>query len=110
MASFFQILLGTVRLLVFVYLTISRPDIAYVVRVLSQFVSAPRSTHYAALLRVLRYLRGSLTHSLFFSASSSLELHAYSNADWAGDSTDRKSTTSFCIFLGNSFISWKNKK
>ena len=40
-----------------VYLTISRPDIAYAVRVLSQFVSAPRSTHYAALLRVLRFLR-----------------------------------------------------
>ena len=48
-----------------VYLTISRPDIAYVVRVLSQFVNAPRSTHYATLLRVLRYLRGTLTRSLF---------------------------------------------
>ena len=54
-----------------VYLTISCPDIAYAVRVLSQFVSAPRSTHYATLLWVLRYLRGSLTCSLFFSASSS---------------------------------------
>ena len=88
-----------------VYLTISRPDIAYAVRVLSQFVSAPRSTHYAALLRVLRYFRGSLTRSLFFSASSSLELQAYSDTDWAGDSSDRRSTTGFCIFLGDSLVS-----
>ena len=106
MTSFFQILLG----IVLVYLTISRPDIAYVVRVLRQFVSALRSTHYAALVRVLRYLRDSLTRSLFFSASSSLVLRAYSDADWAGDATDRRSTTGFCVFLGDSLISWKSKK
>ncbi|XP_039131866.1 uncharacterized mitochondrial protein AtMg00810-like [Dioscorea cayenensis subsp. rotundata] len=64
-----------------VYLTITRPDIAYAVRVLSQFVSVPRSTHYVALLRVLRYLRGTISRSLLFSAISFLELRAYCDAD-----------------------------
>ena len=88
-----------------VYLTISWPNIAYVVRVLSQFVSAPRSTHYDALLRVLRYLRDTITCFLFFSTSSSLELQTYFDADWAGDSSDRRSTTSLCIFLNDSLVS-----
>ena len=64
-----------------VYLTISQPDIASVIRVLSQFISVSRSTHYATIMDVLRYLRGTLTRSLFFSASSSLELRTYSDSD-----------------------------
>ncbi|XP_039123420.1 uncharacterized mitochondrial protein AtMg00810-like [Dioscorea cayenensis subsp. rotundata] len=64
-----------------VYLTITWPNITYVVCVLSQFVSAPRSTHYAALLQVLCYLRGTISRSLLFSATSSLELRAYCDAD-----------------------------
>ncbi|KAJ0981894.1 hypothetical protein J5N97_010149 [Dioscorea zingiberensis] len=93
-----------------VYLTITRPDIAYVVHVVNQFVTSPTSVHWAAVLRILRYLRGTQFQSLLFPSSSSLELRAYSDADWAGDSTDRKSTTGFCIFLGDSLISWKSKK
>ncbi|XP_022135931.1 uncharacterized protein LOC111007763 [Momordica charantia] len=64
-----------------VYLTVTRPDIAHVVHM-----------------------------SLLFPSTSSLDLRAYSDADWAGDLTDRKSTTGFCIFLGDSLISWKSKK
>uniref|UniRef100_A0A2N9J5L1 Uncharacterized protein n=1 Tax=Fagus sylvatica TaxID=28930 RepID=A0A2N9J5L1_FAGSY len=76
-----------------VYLTVTRPDISYAVHQVSQFMSAPRSTHYAAVLRILRYLKGTLFHDLHFSAQSSLTLRAYSDADWAGDPTDRRSTT-----------------
>ncbi|CAJ2641032.1 unnamed protein product [Trifolium pratense] len=93
-----------------VYLTITRPDIAYAVHIVSQFVVSPTTVHWAAVLRILRYLRGTQFQSLLFPSSSSLELHAYSDADWAGDPTDRKSTTGFCIFLGDSLISWKSKK
>ena len=93
-----------------VYLTITRPDIAYAVHVVSQFVASPTTVHWAAVLRILRYLRGTQFQSLLFPSSSSLELRAYSDADWGGDSTDRKSTTGFCIFLGDSLISWKSKK
>ncbi|XP_020252539.1 uncharacterized protein LOC109829872 [Asparagus officinalis] len=59
---------------------------------------------------ILRYLRGTSTRSLLFSVASKLALCAYSNADWAGDPTTRKSATSYCIFLGDFLISWRSKK
>ncbi|KAG5521631.1 hypothetical protein RHGRI_034005 [Rhododendron griersonianum] len=93
-----------------VYLTVTRPDIAYVVHIVSQFMSAPRSAHFQAVLRILRYFKGTLFHGLYYSAHSSLELCAYSDADWAGDPTDRRSTTCYYFFLGDSLISWRSKK
>ncbi|XP_042436857.1 uncharacterized mitochondrial protein AtMg00810-like [Zingiber officinale] len=88
-----------------VYLTVTRPNIAYVVHVVSQFVTAPTTVHLVAILRILRYLRGTQFQSLLFPSTSLLELCAYSDADWAGDLTDHKSTTGFCIFLRDSLIS-----
>ncbi|XP_050217831.1 secreted RxLR effector protein 161-like [Mercurialis annua] len=93
-----------------VYLTITRPDIAYVVHIVSQFVTSPTTVHWAAVLRILIYLRGTQFQTLLLSSTSSLESCAYSDADWAGDPIDRKSTTGFFIFLGDSLISWKSKK
>jgi hypothetical protein len=55
-----------------VYLGITRPDISYVVHILSQFMSTPTSVHYSYLLRVLRYLCGTIDRHLFFSSSSSI--------------------------------------
>ena len=68
-----------------VYLTVTRPDISYAVHQVSQYLSAPRSTHYATVMRILRYLKGTLFHGLFYSAQSLLVLHAFSDADWVGD-------------------------
>ncbi|XP_020987665.1 uncharacterized mitochondrial protein AtMg00810-like [Arachis duranensis] len=93
-----------------IYLTITRPDIAYPVHVLSQFLSAPRTTHYVAVLRILRYIKGTIFHGLHFSAYLSLSLQAYSDVDWAGDPTDYRSTTGYCLFLGDSLIFWQAKK
>ncbi|XP_057730183.1 uncharacterized mitochondrial protein AtMg00810-like [Arachis stenosperma] len=93
-----------------IYLSVTRPDIAYPVHVLSQFLSAPRTTHYAAVLRIFRYIKGTLFHGLYFSAHSSLSFQAYSDADWASDPTDRRSTTGYCLFLGDALISWRAKK
>uniref|UniRef100_A0A2N9G735 Reverse transcriptase Ty1/copia-type domain-containing protein n=1 Tax=Fagus sylvatica TaxID=28930 RepID=A0A2N9G735_FAGSY len=93
-----------------VYLTVTRPDIAHAVHLVSQFLSAPHSTHYAAVIHILRYIKGTMFHGLHFSAHSTLNLCAYSDADWVGDPTDRHSTTGFCFFLGDSLISWRSKK
>jgi hypothetical protein len=93
-----------------VYLTVTRPDISYAVHQVSQFMAAPRSTHFSAVLRILRYLKGTLFHGLYFSSQSPLQLHAYTDADWAGDPTDRRSTTGYCFLLGTSLISWRSKK
>ena len=93
-----------------VYLIVTRPDISYAVHQVSQFSSSPRSTQYTVVLRILRYLKGTLFHDLFYSAQSPLNLCAFSNADWPGDSTNRRSTTGYCFLLGSSLISWRNKK
>ena len=90
-----------------VYLTVTRLDISYVVvHHVSQYLSAPQSTHCAAVLRIIRYLKGTLFHGLFYAAQSPLVLRAFSDADWAGDPTDCRSTTGYCFLLGSSLISW----
>jgi len=58
----------------------------------------------------LQYLRGIVFQSFLLSSTYFLELRAYSDADHGNDPTDRKSVTEFCIFLGDSLISWKSKK
>src|SRR3954470_17356140 len=62
-----------------VYLAVTRLDISYPVHIPSQFVSAPTLVHYSHLLRVLRYLRGTITRLLLFPRSSSLQLQCYSD-------------------------------
>ena len=93
-----------------VYLTITRPNIAHAVYILSQFVSAPTSVHFGHLIRVLRYLRGTLSQCLLYARDSPLQLHAYSDSTWASDPTDRRSITGYCILLGSSPLAWKSKK
>jgi hypothetical protein len=88
-----------------VYLTVTRPDISYAIHIVSQFMAAPRSLHYAAVLRILRYLKDTLFHGLHFSSQSSFTLQAYSDADWAGGPIDRRSTAGYCFLLGDSLIS-----
>lgn len=70
----------------------------------------PRTTHYAAVFRILQYIKGALYHGLYFSANSSLTLRAYSDTDWGGDRDDQRSKTGFCIFLDHSLIFYKSKK
>ncbi|XP_072076499.1 secreted RxLR effector protein 161-like [Arachis hypogaea] len=76
----------------------------------NQFLSAPRTTHYAIVLRIFRYIMGTMFQDLHFSTQSFLTLHAYSDADWVGDLTDRRSTNRYCLFLGDFLISWHAKK
>ena len=82
-----------------VYLTITRPNISYAVHQVSEYLSAPQSTHYATVLHILQYLKVTFFHGLFYYTQSPFVLHAFSDADWAGDPTDRRSTTSSWFFL-----------
>ena len=85
-----------------VYPTVTYPDIFYAVHQVSQYLSTPRLTHYAAVLHILRYLKGTLFHGLFYSSQSPLILRAFFDADWARDPINRRSTTGYCFLLGSS--------
>lgn len=92
------------------YLTHTRPDITYAVHKLSQFMSAPRVDHLKAAQHVLHYLKNDPAQGLFYSASSSVSLTSFCDADWTSCPDSRRSTTSYCVFLGESFISQRAKK
>jgi hypothetical protein len=92
------------------YATITRPDIAFAVNKISQFMHNPTTLHWAAVKRTLRYLKGTLNHGITINASSDFNLHAFSDSDWAGCQDDRRSTTANLISLGPNLISWCSKK
>ncbi|GAU20316.1 hypothetical protein TSUD_337970 [Trifolium subterraneum] len=92
------------------YLTHSRPEIAYTVSKLSQFLSAPTDEHMLAGLHVLKYLKNNPGKGLLFSTSSSLKIKGFSDSDWGACPDTRRSTTGFCFFIGTSLVNWKSKK
>ncbi|KAM1070145.1 hypothetical protein TB1_002021 [Malus domestica] len=91
------------------YLTFTRPDIAFSVHQVCQFMQSPMVSHFTAVKRILRYLKGTLSVGMAYTRGD-LTLKAFSDADWAGDPNDRRSTTGLVIFLGNNPISWSSKK
>ncbi|XP_024172100.1 uncharacterized mitochondrial protein AtMg00810-like [Rosa chinensis] len=93
------------------YLTITRPDIAFAVNSISQFMSQPHAPHLIAAKRILRYIKGTLDHGLsFIPQRQPVHLSAYSDADWAGCPDSRRSTSGYLIYLGSNLISWCSKK
>jgi len=93
-----------------IYLTNTRPDITYAIQHLSQFVAHPSSAHQQAAYRILRYLKVTPGSGLFLSTSSIFQLKAFSDFDWARCIDTKRSITSYSVYLGSSFISWKSKK
>jgi hypothetical protein len=91
------------------YCTLTRPDIAFSVNQLCQHMHNPSTHHWTAAKRVLRYLKGTIDHGLWYTKGP-LILQAFCDSDWAGDPDDRRSTTGFGILLGSSIISWIAKK
>ncbi|XP_026399795.1 uncharacterized protein LOC113295470 [Papaver somniferum] len=92
------------------YLTFTRPDISYAVQQVCLFMHDPREPHTQDLKRILRYLQGTIDHGLCLSVSPVTGLTAYPDADWAGCPDTRRSTSGYCIFLGNNLISWSSKR
>ncbi|XP_047339815.1 uncharacterized mitochondrial protein AtMg00810-like [Impatiens glandulifera] len=92
------------------YLTHTRPELAFAVNRSCQFMQSPTTTHWSVVKRILHYLRHTPHHGLLIHPSSSLDISAFSDSDRAGCPDDRRSTTGYCIFLGDNLISWNSKK
>ncbi|KAL9811798.1 putative RNA-directed DNA polymerase [Arabidopsis thaliana] len=92
------------------YLTITRPDISYAVQQVCLFMHDPRESHLHALRRLIHYIKGSTSQGLSITKSPSTKLVAYSDVDWAGCLNTRRSTSGYCVFLGDTLISWSSKR
>jgi len=92
------------------YLLITRPDLAFAVNKLSQYMHTPTTDHWSFVKRLLCYLCGTINDGLQIHHRSPLNSHAYSDADWAGDKNDFSSTSTYVIYLGRNPISWSSKK
>ncbi|XP_022881035.1 uncharacterized protein LOC111398353 [Olea europaea var. sylvestris] len=92
------------------YLTATRPDIAFSVGVCAQFQANPKESHLSSVRRIIRYVSGAVDLGIFYSRDSNLDLAGYFDADWAGNADDRKSTSGGCFYMGSNLVAWLSKK
>jgi hypothetical protein len=92
------------------YLSLTRPDLAFAVNRVCQFMHKPSKLHWQAVKRILRYLKNTISPGLLLTRSRVSTLEAFSDADLAGCPDDRKSIGGYCVYLGSNLISWSFEK
>ena len=92
------------------YLTLTRPDISFSVNTLSQFLKALTQHHWSACKRLLLYVSGTHTLGLSLRPTARFTLEGFSDADWACNIDDKRSTTGYCVFLGGNLVTWSSRK
>ncbi|XP_071734234.1 secreted RxLR effector protein 161-like [Rutidosis leptorrhynchoides] len=92
------------------YLTCTRPDLSFSVGVASRFMENPKYAHWKSLKRILRYVKGTESLGLFFSSCEGYVLKGYSDSDWYGNMDDRKITSGYVFFIGETTFTWASKK
>lgn len=88
----------------------TRPDITYAVCNVAKFSSNPTVNHWVAVKRIFRYLKGTINLGILYKSHNYDKCVGYSDADWAGDRADRKSTSGYCFKLSSSLVSWRTNK
>lgn len=88
----------------------TRPDLTYAVSNASKFCNNPTKQYWTAVKRILRYLKGTQNHGLLYTKNDHKNCVGYSDADWAGDVNDRKSTSGYLFKMSGAPVSWKSKK
>ena len=93
------------------YLTVSRPDLTYVVSLVSRYMENPTALHMVAIKRILRYLKGTYELGICYKkGGGTSDIVAYSDSDYAGDLDDRRSTSGYVFMMGTGTVSWSSKK
>ncbi|XP_027768904.1 uncharacterized protein LOC107018765 [Solanum pennellii] len=92
------------------YLTLTRPDIAFSVQTLSQFLQQPKKSHWDAAMRMIRYVKRQPGLGILMSSNKSNTMVVYCDSDWASCPNTRRSVSGFLVKYGDSLISWKSKK
>ena len=92
------------------YLVLTRPELAFLVNKLNQFLAAPTEKHWVACKKILRYLKATKDYGLIFKTGDRISLTVYTDADWACDVDDRKSVGAYCVYIGQNLVSWSSKK
>ena len=93
-----------------VYLAVTRPDLAYTIHILSQYMQASRISHWHAAIRAVRYIKGTPGQGIFLSSRSDMVFTGWCDSDHSGFRGCRRSTLGWMVFLSTSPISWKTKK
>ncbi|XP_048447545.1 uncharacterized mitochondrial protein AtMg00810-like [Pyrus x bretschneideri] len=93
-----------------IYLSHTKPDIAYAVSVVSQFMHSPSEAHMGAVERILRYLKSSPGRGIMFSKNDHYRIEGYTDVDWAGNVTNRRFTSGYFTFVGGNLVTWQSKK
>ncbi|KAE8905659.1 hypothetical protein PF005_g6121 [Phytophthora fragariae] len=90
----------------------TRPDISAVLSSLLQYLDCPREMHWRAALRVLHYLKGTVSRGIRFCCESGdrTGIHAYADANWSGDKQTRRSTSGVLLLLGDGPVVYKSKR
>lgn len=89
---------------------VTRPDIQFAVHLVSRFNQQFNRSHWTAVKRIFRYLRGTLDVGITYRRDDNNAIHGYCDADWAGDATDRRSVTGYAFLLQGGAITWNTKK
>jgi hypothetical protein len=92
------------------YLVNTRPDICFAINTLSHFMVGPRRVHRIAAKHVLQYLISTIDYGLDYVRGDGLSLAGFTDSDWAGSVSDRKSTSGCCFGLGSAIVSWLSRK
>jgi len=92
------------------YLTVTRQDITFIVGIQSRFIHQLRETYWLAMIRVLAYIKSCLGKGLVYRTHGHVRISRYSDSGYIGDRGDRKSTTGYCIFIGENPMTWRSKK
>lgn len=92
------------------YLSYTRPDIAYAVHLLSQYMHDPYTSHMDVVICILRYLKGAPGKGILFQKHNHLRIEAFTDYDWATSLDDTRSTSGYCAFVGGNLVTWRSKK